>query len=162
MVSIAWIVLQNLAMHVRPVVDRFKVMVVGYLLSLPFVFLGCRWIPPVVPDTGAAMVWFHAYFFHLLLFMFYVQCFYHIERSVTFRLLVEILKSGQDGLPLPALQSQYSVDEMIKQRLEVLRQNGFLDKRGDGWTLRPKGRLLARVTLALSWVFQSKGQHERL
>jgi hypothetical protein len=161
LVSFAWIVGQNLLMHLRPAKNRLRIMCAGYLVSLPFVFLAYRWIPPLVHPTSTAIGLFHGYFFHLLLFLCYVECFYHIERSVTFRLLVELLHAGQPGLPLRALQAQYSVDEMVAQRLEVLREKGFLDRQGDDWSLRPKGLRLARVTATLSWIFQSKGQHER-
>lgn len=157
-VSVTWILVQNLLMHVRPAANRLGAMFAGYLVSLPIVYLAYRWAPSNAP---VALGLFHAYFFHLLLFLFYVECFYHVERSVTFRLLVELLKSGPEGLPLQALQSRYSVEEMIEQRLDVLRHKGFLDKQGDVWSLRLKGLVLARVTVALSWVFQSTGQHER-
>ena len=138
-VSVAWILLQIAWMHVRPAADRLGAMVTGYVASLPFVLI-------FAPQTAIGL--FHAYFIHLLLFFFYVQCFYHIERSVTFRLLVELLKTGKHGLPLSALQSRYSVTEMIEQRMEVLHQKGFLDRQGDVWTLKPKGLLLARATVA--------------
>jgi hypothetical protein len=168
MVSITWIVLQNLVMPVRPAQNRVGAMFLGYFFSLPFVFLGYRWIPPLgvwIADAATVesptMGLFHAYFFHLLLLFFYVECFYHVERSVTFRLLVELLKSGETGLPLQALQSRYPVDEMIEQRLQILCDKGLLDTRGNAWILCPKGLVLARITVAMSWVFQSKGQHER-
>jgi hypothetical protein len=163
-VSVAWILVQNLIMHLRPAENRFGAMLLGYLLSLPFVFLAYRWLPgftEAVSVESPTMGLFHAYFFHLLLFLFYAECFYHVERSVTFRLLVELLQSGPGGLPLQAIQSRYTVDEMVEQRLEVLRTNGFLKREGDIWRLQPKGLFLASVTEALSWVFQSKAQYER-
>jgi hypothetical protein len=163
-VSVAWILVQNLIMHVRPAEHRFGAMLLGYLFSLPFVFLAYRWMPgftDTVTMESPTMGLIHAYFFHLLLFLFYAECFYHVERSVTFRLLVELLQSGPSGLPLQAIQSRYSVDEMVEQRLEVLRNNGFLKREGDIWRLRPKGLFLASATAALSWVFQSEAQYER-
>ena len=166
-VTFVWVLLQNLLMHICPSRNRFAAMVVGYVLSLPFVYVSYRGWPELSTWlTGGraesnTMGIFHAYFFHLLLFLFYVECFYHVERSVTFRLLVELLGAGTTGLPLYALQSRYSVDEMVAQRLEALHEKGFLDRQGDVWTLRPKGLILARATTVLSWVFQSKGQHER-
>jgi hypothetical protein len=50
---------------------------------------------------------------------------------------------------------------MIRQRLEVLRDNGFLEHEGDVWRLRTKGLLLARATVVLTSLFQAKMQHER-
>ena len=152
-VSLAWIFLQIAWMHVRPAANRIGAMFVGYIASLPFVFISA-------PHT--AMGLFHAYLFHLLLFFFYVQCFYHVERSVSLRMLIELLRAGPEGLPLETLGSRYSVAEMVEQRLLVLRDKGFLERRDDTWRLRLKGLWLARAAATMSWIFQAKGQHERL
>ena len=167
-VSLVWVFFQNMLMFVRPAENRFKSMLTGYILSLPFVFPVYRWLPvPGFVDAGRASTespclgLFHAYFFHLLLFFCYVECFYHIERSVSLRLLVELLKQGDAGAPLQEIQGRYSVEGMIERRLEVLRDRGFIELRNDSWHLRFKGELLARVTVTMSWLFQAKGQHER-
>jgi hypothetical protein len=163
-VSFAWIVVQNLLMHLRPAENRFKAMVVGYLASLPLVYVGYRWMPPLF-QAGAespALGLFHAYLFHLLLFLCYGECFYHVERSVTLRLLVEILQHGDNPAPLQAIQGRYNVEGMIRERLEVLRDRGFVERVNDSWRLLFKGIMLARITVATGWVFQIKPQHERL
>lgn len=167
-VSVTWIVLQNLWMFVRPAENRFRAMLLGYLLSLPFVLPAYWWLLTLrVLDTGGVSTEspclgpFHAYFFHLLVFLFYVECFYHVERSVSLRLLVELLKQGDKGARLQEIQGRYPVEGMIQQRLEVLRDRGFIELRNDSWHLRFKGIWLARVTITMSWLFQSKGQHER-
>ena len=167
-VTLAWVFLQNLLMFVRPAENRFRAMLTGYLLSLPFVFPVYRWLPALgfVDAGGAAtespyMGFFHAYLFHLLLFFCYVEFFYSVERSVSLRLLVELLKQGDAGAALQEIQGRYPVEGMIQQRLEVLRDRGFIELRNDSWHLRFKGKLLARVTVAMSWLFQAKGQHER-
>ena len=167
-VSLVWILLQNLLMFVRPAENRFKSMLTGYILSLPFVFFVYRWLSmPGFVDAGGVATespWLgplHAYFFHLLLFFCYVECFYHIERSVSLRLLVELLKQGDAGAHLQEIQVRYPVEGMIQQRLEVLRDRGFIELRNDSWHLHFKGKVLARVTATMSWLFQAKGQHER-
>ena len=167
-VSLVWVFLQNLLMFVRPAENRFRSMLTGYILSLPFVYPVYRWLPVLcfVDASGVApespyLGLFHAYFFHLLLFFSYVECFYHVERSVSLRLLVELLKQGDAGAPLQEIQGRYPVEGMIQQRLEVLRDRGFIELRNDSWHLHFKGALLARVTVAISWLFQAKGQHER-
>ena len=95
------------------------------------------------------------------MFFCYVECFYHIERSVSLRLMVELLKQGDAGAPLEEIQGRYPVEGMIQERLEVLRDRGFIELRNDCWHLCFKGQLLARVTVSVSWLFQAKGQHER-
>jgi hypothetical protein len=167
-VSFVWIFVQNLLMHVRPAENRFKAMVVGYVLSLPFVYAGYRWLPPLTCGIAQAMQeqapWmglFHAYFFHLLLFLFYVECFYHVERSVTLRLLVELFKGGAEGASIQAIQGHYSLKEMIQQRMEVMRDGEFIEDWQSSWHLRTKGAVLARISVICCWLFQIKGQHER-
>ncbi|HUI07359.1 MAG TPA: hypothetical protein VL486_10190 [Verrucomicrobiae bacterium] len=164
-VSAAWILAQNLFMHVRPAENRFKAMVVGYLLSLPFVLLVYHWTPSPVPESvteSPALGLFQAYLLHLLLFFCYAECFYHVERSVTLRLLVEILQHGDEPAPLQAIRDRYNVEGMIRERLEVLRENGFVERVDDSWRLLFKGAALARVTVVTAWVFQIRPQHERL
>jgi hypothetical protein len=168
MVSVVWILLQNFLMHVRPAENRFRSMLSGYLVSLPVVFLAYRWLPPFsariaesMATESSAMGIIHAYLFHLLVFFCYAECFYHVERSVTLRLLVELLQHGDEGVHLPAIQARYSVGDMIRQRLDVLQDRGFLERHEDVWRLRPKGLLLAQATAALSWLFQAPMQHER-
>jgi len=164
-VSAAWILAQNLVMHVRPTKNRFQAIVVGYLFSLPIVFVVYHWMPPLVPTSAIespVLGIFHAYLFHLLLFLCYGECFYHVERSVTLRLLVEILQHGDKPAPLQTIQSRYNVEGMIRERLEVLRERGFVERIDDSWRLLFRGVVLARVTVAVAWVFQIKPQHERL
>lgn len=169
LVSVAWIVLQNVLMHWRPAENRFLAMVLGYLVSLPLVYVVYRWLPQLSDGIAAAMRaeapsmgLFHAYLVHLLLFLFYGECFYHVERSVTLRLLVEVLKHSDQGVPLDAIRQHYPVEEMIQRRLEVMRDRGLVEQRGDSWHLRSMGTLLARVGGASSWLFQIKPQHERM
>ena len=167
-VTLLWVTLQNLLMFIHPAENRFRTMLVGYLVSLPFVYVAYRWFAqlPFPPGSPSALEsprlgFIHAYFLHLLLFFFYVQCFYHVERSVTLRLLVELLKHGSGGAPLTGIQGSYPVEGMIRQRLEVLRDRGFVQMQDGAWQLTFKGAVLARVTNAISWLYQAKGQHER-
>jgi hypothetical protein len=167
-VSFVWILVQNLLMHVRPAENRFKAMVIGYVLSLPFVYAGYRWLPSMFCGAAEAMQGqatgmglYHAYFFHLLLFLLYAEFFYPVERSVTLRLLVELLKSGTKGASIQAIQGHYSLKEMIQQRLGVMRDGGFIEERQNSWHLRTKGAVLARISVICCWLFQIKGQHER-
>jgi len=168
LVTLIWVVLQNASMFIHPADNRFRTMLIGYLVSLPFVYVAYRWFaqfpfPPGAPGATESprLGLIHAYFFHLLLFFFYVQCFYHVERSVTLRLLIELLKLGGVNAPLQEIQGRYPVEGMIQQRLQILRERGFIELRDGSWYLTFKGAALARVTSAISWLYQSQGQHER-
>ncbi|HOW98227.1 MAG TPA: hypothetical protein P5567_05335 [Kiritimatiellia bacterium] len=166
-VSLAWMLLQLAAMHIRPARNRFYAMLTGYLCSLPFVYAAYRWLPLPVDAQTDVEGWFglglfHAYLFHLLLFFLYVEFFYHVERSVTLRFLVMVLQApGRTAHPAD-LQQDYSLEDMITRRLADLEQNRFIERRGGRWHDRARGVLIAVIMGVSSWLFRSKTQSERL
>lgn len=164
LVTVLWVLLQNAFMHVRRAKSRVLAMIGGYVFSLPFVWVAFRFMPVLVPAPGEAplMGLVHAYVFHLLLFLLYVECFYHVERSVTLRFLVEIMRHGERGERLAVVRQLYDVKEMILRRLDDMLRNGFVEKRDGRWHELAKGRRLAQVMQFSHWLFQSKSQHERM
>ncbi|MBU1692643.1 MAG: hypothetical protein KKC51_01635 [Verrucomicrobia bacterium] len=166
-VSLAWILLHLLAMHIRPARNHFNAMLANYLLSLPLVFLVYRWFPlpaeAATADPGSfGLGLFHAYLLHLLLFFQYVEFFYHVERSVTVRFLVMILLARNRTAHPADIQQDYSLEDMITRRLADLEQNRFIEKRDGRWHNRAKGVLVTLVTAVALWFFRSKPQSERL
>ena len=162
--TLFWVVIQNLWMHIRPHPQRFQAIVGGYVFSLPLVYFAYRWMPvwfEASPEEAPALGWVHAYLLHFLLFAFYGECFFHVERSVTLRLLVEILHAGPKGVDLESLRSQYPVGQMVAQRLEVLRKNGFVCQESGRWRLREKARFLARFAALGNWLLRASAQNER-
>ena len=166
LVTLIWVLAQVFVMHLRPAENRFKAMLAGYLASLPLVFIFARWVAPLLAPAPAAAAGgspiFHAYLSHLLLFFLYVECFYHVERSVTLRFLVEILARQGQPPRVEDIRGQYSIREMITARLEVLRQNGFAEERAGRWHLKAKARLLVTAMRFSVWLFQSEIQSERM
>lgn len=168
LMSLAWSGLHVIAMHIRPTEKRFHAMFLAWALSLPFIALAYFFLPlpAAVASVGAGeqpgMGLFHAYLFHLLLFFLFVECFYHVERSVTLRFLIEILRQPQGRARLEDIRNMYHVGDMVERRLEALQDHHFITKRGEHWQLLPKGRFYARAMQFSAWVFQSKGQSERL
>lgn len=160
-VTFAWISCQIAIMHIRPASNRFKAMLSGYLASLPLVVI-LVFLLPALEATGdtRAQALFNALALHLLLFLFYVEMFYHVERSVTLRILVELLESGEE-VDLKSLQDAYSLDDMIERRLEDMARNKFIDETNGRWRNRFKGNLAADVMSISSWVFRSKSQKDR-
>lgn len=166
-VSLIWMMLQLFAMHIRPARNRFYAMLTGYLGSLPFVYAAYRWAPlPTDPETTeAAFFWlglFHAYLLHLLLFFLYVQFFYHVERSVTLRLLVTILLAPDHTAHPADLQREYSLQDMITRRLADLARNRFIEDRGGRWHNLGRGTAIALLMAVSSRIFRSRTQSERL
>ena len=167
-VSFAWIFLQIGFMHVRPAENRIRSMTLFFAASLPFVFLLLRpglipkFITEASPGGNTAMQFLHAYFFHLLIFFLFVECFYHVERAVTLRFLIEIMRQPGGIARLGEITKDYNVRDMIARRLEALESHNFISRSGDVWRLKPKGRFFARAMQFSCWIFQSKGQSERL
>lgn len=169
-VSTLWIVMQICLTRFGAGKSGFKSMLAGYIISLPFVYAAYWVLPLAFPNAWIWLVGlehplgilFHAYLGHLLIFFLYVECFYHIERSVTLRLLIEI--RGHPGVEPTSgeISANYNVDEMIAQRLAVLEMNRYLERSGERFCLLPRGRRFAAGVRFFSWLFRSKTQDERL
>src|SRR6266404_6035961 len=150
-VSTLWIVVQICLTRLGAGRSGFKAMFTGYIISLPFVYV-LYWLAPLVFPN--AWIWlagrehplgilFHAYLGHLLIFFLYVECFYHIERSVTLRLLIEIRDQPGVEPTTREISTNYNVDDMIEQRLAVLEANRYLERSGGRFRLLPRGRSFA-------------------
>lgn len=167
LVSVLWIVAHLVAMHISPTKSRMPAMLKGWLLSLPVMIATLALLnhaPGLVKVLNGAeapaLSWICALALHLLLFFLFVECFYHFERSVTVRLLIEI-DAAQDP-SINAIMKDYSVDDMIRRRLDDMERGALITKSGDHWILSGKMGKLARVMAFSCWLYQSKPQNERL
>ena len=166
-VTALWILAHLVAMHIRPAKARMAAMAKAWLISLPVLFLELAFLNNYVGialnrQESPWLSYFYALVLHLLLFFLFVECFYHIERSVTLRLLVEIETAAGGNSSITAIMKGYSVDDMIQRRLDILARSGFASKTGDRWVLSSKGKRLAGIMSFSCWIFQSKPQNERL
>ena len=173
LVSFVWILSHMLLMHVRPAENRIRSITLGYVLSLPLVYVTIRYFPWHLPDQHVlvSQAWrgphplqpfIHGYVFHLLVFFLYVECFYHVERAVTLRFLIEIMRQPGGAARLQDIMKQYNVREMVERRLTVLEEHHFIRRDGEVWCLKPKGRLFARAMQFSNFLFKSQGQSDRL
>ncbi|MCS6771608.1 MAG: hypothetical protein NZ740_06235 [Kiritimatiellae bacterium] len=169
-VFIGWVVVHLLLMHVRPTPRRFQAMSVAALLSFPatpaltwLIWQNADWRAALAGAEHAASAYGMASLLHLLFYFCFVECFYHVERAVTLRMVIELFEEPGHAMQLDALLAHYPVDDMVQRRLEGLQQSGFVHCGGDGrWHLTPKGRFFARAMRVSSAVFNSKPQNERL
>lgn len=164
-VTVVWMCIQIIWMHIKPAENRFKAMCLGYCISLPFVYMAYQWMPgltniPLHEPWGIGL--FFAYFIDLLLFLLYVECFYHVERSVTLRFLVEILQRSPPGVRMEQILAGYNMDSMIRTRLKALEENNFIELKEGKWRLKSKGIRLAKAMRFTAWIYQSVGQADRL
>ena len=167
--TLTWVILHLVAMHIRPTPHRMPAMTRAFLLALPLV-------PAIVfvlwrnPEWRAALAGIEhpgaAYgmgvLLHVLFYFCYVECFYHVERAVTLRMVIELLEHPGGPPTLDAMLAHYPVDDMVRRRLEGMRDAGFVRAEGGRWSLTPKGRFFAAAMRISSFIFNSKPQNERI
>ena len=169
-VSAIWIGTQILLSRILRANSYFRAMLSGYLVSLPVVYIVWKCTANAFPAAWAALAGaehpehalLHAYVVHLLVFFLYVECFYHVERSVTLRLLIEIWDYSYFTPTMDAISENYRVADMIAERLKVMVANDYVEKSGDCFLLSTKGRRFAIAVRLFCWIYQSKTQDERL
>lgn len=168
-VFLLWASVHLARMHARPTPRRMAAMTRAFFVSLPLVplFTWCLWRNP---EWRLALAGFEhpvaAYgtglLLHVLFYFCFVECFYHVERAVTLRMVIELFEEPGHAMPLEAMVAHYSVDDMIRRRLEDLRRAGFVKDEGGYWRLTRKGRLFAAAMRISSTIFHSKPQNERV
>lgn len=160
--SVLWIAMHNLWMFCRPAEARMRAMTTGFFTSLPLLFAVERLLPVEVPPTESSFLGpLQALILHTLVFLCYAECFYHVERSVTLRLLIELLPYQATGATIDDIRSRYSQDDMIARRLAVLERSGFVRRTGEVWDLTRTGHAYAASVALLSRLFRSQSQADR-
>jgi hypothetical protein len=76
-------------------------------------------------------------------FICYMPFYYTVAASQSVQMLIA-LAATRDGLPADGLRRMYAVEEVFAGRLETLMGAGYLARGVAGYTLTPKGRLVAR------------------
>lgn len=168
-VFVLWAALHLLSMHIRPTPRRFPAMTRAFLLSFPLVplivFVILRrpeWREVLAGIEHPAAAYGMGILLHILFYFCFVECFYHVERAVTLRMVIELFDQPGQAMPLDAMLAHYPVDDMIQRRLEGLRDSGFVWNDNGIWRLTPKGRLFASAMKISSAIFHSKPQNERI
>lgn len=167
--TLTWVVAHLLHMHRSPAKDRLAKMFRAFAATLPLALALTaallhhpEWRVALAGTEHPASAYGMAALMHVLFFFCYVECFYHVERAVTLRMVIEIQRHPGGPPTIPQLMSTYGVDDMIRRRLEDLKRNGFLEFDGHLWRLTAKGRLFASVMRVSNAIFNSKPQNERL
>lgn len=168
LVTALWIRAHLLIVHQKPCEHRLKAMTFAFLCSLPLLFLFLfflqQWPTVFLKLNGQEncfLAYIYAILLHILFFFFFVECFYHLERSVTLRLLVEIHQSPKP-VKVEEMEKNYSLDDMILRRLDNMLHNGWLYQKNGHWLLSQKALFLAKAMHFSCWLFQSKPQDQRL
>jgi len=119
----------------------FAATVPGYLLAFLLTPSDLGFLPARLSATPFALGLINGLFVHTLLFLTGVQFYFHIDRSITIRLLTEFERAPSGELSLAQIRRVYGLDVVIQARLDAMVTNAFLVHRGGLYYLAPKGRL---------------------
>lgn len=85
---------------------------------------------------------------HLALGALFAQFICLPDRALTLRLLVELYESGEKGLSLSELNARFSLEKMIRSRLQQMHNGQVLEIASDGQiVLREKGLSIGNLIL---------------
>jgi hypothetical protein len=148
MLVATWAVLQGIVFQLRAPQKAFASMVAWFVPLVPAYVLLYLLTPAdlgVLPERFARAATplglLNGLAVLVLLFLTGVLFYYHADRSITVRLLIELARAPQQRLSLAQLQAVCGVEVLMQDRLDTMTMNGFLVRRDGRYHLAPKGRL---------------------
>ncbi|MEK9136751.1 MAG: hypothetical protein AAB393_06470, partial [Bacteroidota bacterium] len=99
---------------------------------------------------------------HVLLFLFVVEGYYHVDRSVTLAILETVLRGGPNGATGTEIRARHEISYIIEDRVNTLQENGYLVNNGRSLELTHKGTAVAITTLFSTGLFRSQLQKDRV
>jgi len=130
---------------VVPALNVYVTIVAVSVITAPAVFAATS---TLLPDLTVSGRWFLV-LFHLTVGGFFFHFMTLPDRSVTLRILVELLQAPGQALSTTALGRQYGVKTMIASRLEQLAAGQFIEIAADERiVLTAKGLLFGRFVTA--------------
>ena len=93
---------------------------------------------------------------HFFLTMLYLHFYVGVDRSVSIRILGELLKSPSQGLCAEKLDEIYPLEYMFKHRIGLLEKMGWLQCQNGVYTCQPKAYKLAKITVLLTKIYGLK------
>lgn len=143
-----WVLVQGTVFQLRAPQKAFASMVAWFAPMVPaFVPLyvltpaDLGFLPERFARAAPALGLLNGLAMLVLLFLTGVLFYYHADRSITVRLLIELARAPQQCLSLDQLQAVCGVEVLMQDRLDTMAMNGFLVRRGGSYHLAPKGRL---------------------
>jgi predicted transcriptional regulator of viral defense system len=86
--------------------------------------------------------------------MIYSHFYVGLLKSVSIRIIEEIRKSPNDSMTIKEIKNIYPVDEMVRTRLSLLEENGWLSKVGEDYFCLKKALRTVKINLYLHKVFR--------
>jgi len=92
----------------------------------------------------------------MFLMMLYLQLYMGIDRSVSIRLMGDILNAPNKRLKIKNVQDAYLNDQMVMPRLDLLEDRGYIKKLDGEYICKNKGKILAKCSLYVLRIYSSK------
>jgi hypothetical protein len=102
--------------------------------------------------TWSSLVWVSAPVF-MFMIMAYLHLYVGVDKSVSIRILGELITEGRDRMPLEELDRIYPAASMVEPRLEVLVEKKWLGKNGEKYFCDSRGRQIGRFALWLKKIY---------
>ena len=83
------------------------------------------------------------------LFILYMPFYYNVVNSLSIQTLVLLNDSQDKTLAISDLRYRLASVPIVTGRLDTMAANGYLTRSGEGYSLTPKGRTMARIFAAL-------------
>jgi hypothetical protein len=103
--------------------------------------LAIKW-PRVSSFVSKVLGWVTPSFILVLLFVGYLEFYFTVDRSITFRMLI-ITSDNQGTITAERMLKLYNTDDVIISRLDDLVYGGYLSRSDGDYFITPKGRFLA-------------------
>lgn len=142
-----WIIALRILLKRVRTRHRFFFTLKLYGLSLGLYLLVQILIPTPLGSSNAprSLDLFNGLLLHLLLFCATFEFYYTMERSINFRLLVELLEASQGTLTFDEIQSRYNLRGVLKRRMDSFVDNGYIYQRGDRYFLTKRAAFFAKI-----------------
>ena len=88
--------------------------------------------------------------------MFYFHLFIGILKSVSVRILIEIIKSKKNYLTMLELNSIYSYSDLVENRIKLLLRKKWIIDNNNILSCTNKGRLLVKINLFFLKLYKIK------
>mgnify|MGYP001196457532 FL=1 len=93
---------------------------------------------------------------HITIVMFYFHLFIGILKSVSVRILIEIIKSKKNYLTMLELNSIYSYSDLVENRIKLLLRKKWIIDNNNILSCTNKGRLLVKINLFFLKLYKIK------
>lgn len=146
-----WILAQLLVFHFISNRRTFRTLTLLFLLSLPLYGVGYLGTPPhlgFLPDafaqTPLLLGLLNGLGLHVLFYFTYLACFYYVERPLTWRILIPLLRTADGKMTLSELKEVYGLTYVIQRRLVGMEEGGLVIQREGKYFLTSKGERLGK------------------